>query len=150
MIALKQNLYNQCVEYVEQRILTADNAIKSARESANDDTKSSAGDKYETGRAMMQQEIDNNTLQLIEARKLKQILELIQPDKETENVQLGSLVITNKGNFYIAISAGQLATDENIYFAISSASPIGAKLMTQKAGAKFNFNGKDFCILNVY
>ena len=150
MVTLKQQLYNQCLAYVEQRISTADNAIKSARESANNDTKSSAGDKYETGRAMMQQEIDNNTRQLNEAKKLKMVLDQIQPDKETDSVQLGSLVITNKGNFYISISAGQLATDENIYFAISSASPIGAKLMRLKAGAEFNFNGKDFSIINVY
>lgn len=150
MITLKQKLYNQCFAFVEQRILIYQNAINSARESANDDTKSSAGDKYETGRAMMQQEIDNNHKQLNEAKQLKQVLDQIQPDKATDSVQLGSLVITNKGNFYIAISAGQLATDEDIYFAISSASPIGAKLMRQKAGAVFNFNGKDFNVLNVY
>ncbi len=149
MANVKKELYNQCLAYVEQRIHTAENAIKAARESANDDTKSSAGDKYETGREMMQQEIDRNTTQLREAQKLKQILELVDSEKATEIVQNGSLVFTNHGIFYIAISCGQLSIEGENYFAISSASPIGAKLMRQKTGAGFDFNGKEFKISNI-
>ena len=149
MKTVKQQLYEKCLEYVNVRIVTSENAIKSARESANNDTKSSAGDKYETGRAMMQQEIDNNQMQLNEARKLKAVLDHINPDKQTDTVQNGSLVKTNKGNFYIAISAGQLNIDETLYFAISSASPIGSKLLRLQAGSDLNFNGKDFKLLEV-
>ena len=150
MKEIKIELYKSCLDFVNQRIETTDNAIKSARESANDDTKSSAGDKYETGRAMMQQEIDNNQLQLNEARKLKIILDQIDPEKQFDAVQLGSLVITNKGNFYISVSAGQLKVDGVIYFAISSISPIGAKLLRLQVNSEFNFNGKDFKILEIH
>ena len=147
---IKENLYNQCLAYVDQRIHTAENAIKSARESANDDTKSSAGDKYETGRAMMQQEIDNNLLQLNEAKRLRAVLVQIIPEKEVDTVHIGSLVITNKGNFYISVSAGQLKVNDVIYFAVSSISPIGAKLMRLQVGSEFNFNGKEFKINEVH
>ena len=67
---IKSQLYNFCMEYAEERISTANEAIKAARDSSNDDTKSSAGDKYETGRAMMQQDIDRQTLQLGEAAEI--------------------------------------------------------------------------------
>lgn len=150
MKTIKTALYDLCLDYVNQRIETASNAIKSARESANDDTKSSAGDKYETGRAMMQQEIDNNQLQLNEAKKLKIVLDQINPEKEFNTVQIGSLVITNKGNFYISVSAGQLKVDGGIYFAISSISPIGTKLMRLQVGSELNFNGKDFKIIDIH
>ena len=60
MNGIKQELYKQCKNYVSNCIDTAQKAIDDAVESANDDTKSSAGDKYETGREMMQQEIDRN------------------------------------------------------------------------------------------
>ncbi len=149
MANIKRQLYNQCLAYIEQRIHTAENAIKAARESANDDTKSSAGDKYETGREMMQQEIGRNNTQLGETQKLKQILEFIHPEKVTEIVQNGSLVFTNYGIFYIAISCGQLSVEGKNYFAISSVSPIGTKLMRQKVGAGFDFNGKDFRIIAI-
>ena len=58
MTTIKQTLYNFCVTYINQRMATAQQAIHTAQASANEETKSSAGDKYETGRAMMQLEIE--------------------------------------------------------------------------------------------
>lgn len=146
MVRIKEELYNQCLQYVEECISTAQQAINAARESANDDTKSSAGDKYETGREMMQQEIDRNRKQLHEAKKLKVILEQIDPLKVTDTVQNGSLVMTNYGKFYVSISRGQMLLQDSNYFAISAASPIGLKLMKKQAGDEFDFNGKLFKI----
>lgn len=149
MAGIKERLHQTCVDYVEDRISTAQQAITAARESANDDTKSSAGDKYETGREMMQQEIDRNRKQLEESQKLKLVLERIEPDKSVDLVQNGALVTTNYGKFYISISMGQIVVDDNIYFAVSSVSPIGLKLMKQTEGYEFDFNGKKFRVVKV-
>lgn len=146
MADIKEVLHRMCMEYVGERIASAQQAIAAARESANDDTKSSAGDKYETGREMMQQEIDRNRRQLEESQKLKLVLEQIDPGKPTEIVQNGSLVTTNYGKFYISISRGQILVDGCNYFAVSSVSPIGLKLMRQCEGHEFDFNGKSFLI----
>jgi len=144
MSDIKTRLYNLCMEYADERIATATEAIKAARDSSTEDTKSSAGDKYETGRAMMQLDIDRQTLQLGEAQKLRTFLERMKPENSSETVQNGSLAFTNQGVFYLAISIGQVDLDNQKYFVISSASPIGAKLMQQKVGAKFSFNGKSY------
>ena len=149
MNRIKEDLYQQCIQYVEDYILAAKQAIEDATESANDDTKSSAGDKYETGREMMQQEIDRNRKQLDEATRMKNILLAIDPKQVSDTVQNGSLVITNMGKFYISISRGQLFADGNNYFAVSAISPIGAKLIRQKKGYEFNFNGKIFKIEDI-
>lgn len=137
------------MDYVDDRIASSQQAITAARESANDDTKSSAGDKYETGREMMQQEIDRNRKQLEESQKLRLVLEQIDPSKPTLIVQNGSLVSTNFGKFYISISRGQISVDDCHYFAVSSVSPIGVKLMKQTIGFEFDFNGKSFRIERV-
>lgn len=149
MADIKEKLYYACLEYVEDRIASAQQAITAARESANDDTKSSAGDKFETGREMMQQEIDRNRKQLEESQKLKLVLEKIDPLKPMEIIQNGALVSTNYGKFYISISRGQILIDGSIYFAVSSVSPIGLKLMKQKEGFEFDFNGKSFRVEKV-
>ncbi len=146
MIRIKEHLHKVCMEYLDERINSAQQAINAARESANDDTKSSAGDKYETTREMMQQEIDRNRRQLEETQKLKLLLQQIDPLKTTDTVQNGSLVDTNFGKFYISISRGQILFEGSNYFAISAVSPIGIKLMNQKQGAEFDFNGKSFKI----
>jgi transcription elongation GreA/GreB family factor len=149
MAGIKERLHQVCMDYVEDRIASARQAITAARESANDDTKSSAGDKYETGREMMQQEIDRNRKQLEESQKLKLILEQIDPAKSVDLTQNGALVTTNFGRFYISISRGQIMVDECIYFAVSSVSPIGLKLMKQTEGYEFDFNGKLFRVEKV-
>ena len=74
MTGIKDKLYKECLNYVQDCIDTAQLAIDAAIESSNDDTKSSAGDKYETGREMMQQEIDRNRKQMEEAKMQKLIL----------------------------------------------------------------------------
>ncbi len=149
MIKIKQQLFSLCQTYIAQRIATAQEAIQIAQNSANEETKSSAGDKYETGRAMMQLEIEKNIVQLGEAQKLKQVLDQINPEKETTRVQLGSLVITNHGNFYMAISAGQLRVDAETYFAIAPTSPIGIKLTGLSFNAEFPFNNRTYTIQRV-
>ena len=149
MIGIKEELFKQCMNYVQDCIDTAQQAIDDAIESANDDTKSSAGDKYETGREMMQQEIDRNRKQLEEAKRQKLSLEQIDHQKHYDSVQNGSLVITNFGKFYIAISRGQIQVEGVNFFAISAISPIGTKLMRQKTGYEFDFNGKTFKIEDI-
>ncbi len=124
-------------------------AIEDAQKASNDDTKSSAGDKYETGRAMMQQETDRNLTQLNEANKLKVSLNKISPNGVAGKAETGSVVITGSGNFYIAISAGVLTVNNEKYFAISPASPIGLKLMGLKACDEFKQNDKLYHIKQV-
>lgn len=135
-----------CETYVDQRINTIQQAIQQAQASANDETKSSAGDKYETGRAMMQLEIEKNTTQLQEALKLQKILTDTPTDDTDGVVKLGSIVYTNQGNFYIAISAGALTCEQESYFAISVASPIGQLLKGRKVDDQFAFNKKHYII----
>ncbi len=124
----------------------AQQAIDEAQQASKDDTKSSAGDKYETGRAMMQQETDRNMAQLNEANKLKVALNAINPTAVQTIIDTGSLVKTNNGNFYIAIGAGTLSVNGESYFAISPASPIGLKLKGLKVGDRFELNGKEYLI----
>ncbi len=127
----------------------AEDAFRAAEQASNDDTKSSAGDKYETGRAMMQQEKDRNTIQLNEASKLMVALNLIGTKNTSAIVETGSLVITDNGKFYLAISAGTLVVDGVSYFAVSPASPIGMKLKGLKVGDGFELNGKRYKVIQI-
>lgn len=149
MTSIKHQLYSHCLAYVEQRIAAAQEAIAIAQQSANEETKSSAGDKYETGRAMAQLEIEKNSQQLAESLRLKRTLEKIEVDQKTNTVVVGSLVRTNRGNFYVAISAGQFTIDKELYFAISPASPIGQKLLGLHVEQWFSFNKMDYLITHI-
>ena len=140
MLQIKQQLHNLCLAYIEQRIFTAQEALEMVNSSANEETKSSAGDKYETSREMIQQEIEKHSASLAEAVKQKQFLQQITTGKRYEKIQPGSLVITDKNNFYIAISAGALVFENKKYLAVSPSSPIAIKMIDQYTNATFAFN----------
>lgn len=148
-MSLKDNLQAACQAYVQQRIDAAQQAMQAAQESANNETKSSAGDKYETGRAMAQEERNRNAVQLQEALKLQAELARIDPEKPCDTVRPGALVHTSLGQFYLSISAGKLVVDGREYFAISSAAPIAAALNGKQAGEAAVFNGKKIQITEV-
>jgi predicted transcriptional regulator len=146
MTDIKEKLHALCVAYVQTRMQAAEQAIAGAQQSANNDTKSSAGDKYETGREMAQQETNRNLGQLNEANKLMVALNRISTKNTPAKAEPGSLVLTNNGNFYISISAGNLLLNGQNYFAVSPVSPIGLKLTGRLSGDEFILNGKTYQI----
>jgi transcription elongation GreA/GreB family factor len=148
-ISEKQHLFNLCQDYVTTRIEAGKAAIQALQASANEETKSSAGDKYETGRAMAQLEIEKYSAQLSALRKQQQLLETIVVNKEHSTAQPGSLVTTNHGIYFISISAGLFTINEEKVFCISASSPIGAQLLGLKAGGTFSFNQRNYKIEEV-
>ena len=143
---IKQELYNQCTVFVENRLQTIKNTISEIQESLLSETKSSAGDKHETGRAMLQLEREKAGQQLAEAQKVKEILSKIDVFKTSKNVCLGSLVFTSQANYFISISAGKFNIDNVDYFAISPNTPIGKLLVSKKIGDEIIFREKQFTI----
>ena len=133
---------------MQRSIDAAQLGITEARQAAQNDTKSSAGDKYETGREMAQQESNRNMAQLHAANKLKVLLDRV-PVIEASVIDNGSVVITDTGNFYLAIGAGSLQVDGDSYMAISLASPIGQKMKGLKPEDSFILNGKTYTIKQV-
>lgn len=146
---LKQELYKLCREYIVKKAGMLQNAIAEIQDAMNNESKSSAGDKYETAREMLEQDIDIHVVQLNELNKQKEILDRIDPNIRSGVVVPGSLVKTKNANYYITISAGALKLNGATYYAISSVSPIGAKLMGQKQGSKIVFNEKEILVEDV-
>lgn len=147
--SLKISLLAACRKYVDQRISNAQEAIAAASEAAADDTKSSAGDKFETTREMMQQELDRHHQLLVDAKRMEQTLATLDIRVTEGPVRAGSLVTTNRGIFFIAISLGQLPMDGQTYWIISPASPLGRCFIGAEAGQSVSFNGTDYTLTAV-
>lgn len=147
-MSLKEELYELCVDFVDSRLSTIQQTIESNKKALTSETKSSAGDKHETGRAMLQLEMEKAGQQLQDVQKMKETLVKINL-KETEVISLGSLVETNLGTYFISISAGQLLIENRTYFAISTSSPIGKLLLGKKEGQSLVWNGRKINIHSV-
>jgi transcription elongation GreA/GreB family factor len=146
---LKHKLHNACLSQLNNRLETLTIAIRQIQASANEETKSSAGDKYETGRAMAQLEIEKHNLQLEEVKRMKQDLTRIDPLHQSDVVITGSLVFTDRGNFYIAINAGEIDIDQKKFITISAAAPLAQKLIGLRTKSSFSLNAREFTILEI-
>ena len=149
MSSTKSALHALCHAFIEQRIGAARTAMQAAQESSSSETKSSAGDKYETGREMANAERDRNAAHMQQAQQLQAELVRISPDAACDTVRPGALVTTSLGRFYISISAGKLALDGPEIFAVSAAAPVAVALKGRRAGEEAAFNGKLVRVLAV-
>lgn len=146
---IKVRLLSKCQENIQNKIDLFENQLRSIQDSRNNETKSSAGDKFETGRAMMQIEEDKVGRQLQQAFEHLQILNNL-PTKTSTIIGPGSIVITDQRNYLIGISIGKVQVNEETYYCISKESPIGHALWGKKSGDQLAFNNKAETILNVF
>ena len=148
-MSLKEVLLNQCENFVNNRLQTIENTISSNQKGLQSETKSSAGDKHETGRAMLQLEMEKAGLQLAGIRQMKETLAKIDTSKESKTAHLGSIIKTNTAFYFLSISAGKLTLDNKFFYAVSVSSPIGKLLLGKKQNEEFYFNGKKNTIILV-
>lgn len=134
---------------LQSRIDECKAVILLLRESRDKESKSSAGDKYETGRAMAQIELDKLQQQLQNHLSLQAELLKIQPEIRTEKAGFGSLLNTSAGNYFISVGIGKIEVQEEVVYAISLASPIGQALKGTQHGDEIIFNGSSIQILSV-
>ncbi len=147
---IKKSLTRACVEHIEKRINTIKSQLDLIEESRNNETKSSVGDKYETGRAMMQMEEDKLHGQLRDALNTRQVIQSIDPEQIYKHVQHGSLVQTTAGIYFISIGLGKIEVEGERYFCISPDSPVGLILLNKSVGDAAEFRGTEIVIQAIY
>lgn len=146
---IKSKLINYCQNYLKDKLDIIQSELALAKESTKNESKSSAGDKHETGRAMAQLEQEKLSTQFIELEKQNQILTKINDEVINIKIGIGSIIETNIGIFFIAIPIGKVEIDNAEYFVISPYSPIG-KILIEAEGSKTVFNQKEIIILKNY
>ncbi|RCS26036.1 3-oxoacyl-ACP synthase [Polaribacter sp. WD7] len=139
---IKEILYQKCKDFVDKRLQTVQEIISSNQKALQSETKSSAGDKHETGRAMLQLEMEKASQQLVGISQMQQILSKINITKTTKNAHLGSIIKTDKANYFLVISAGKLVAFDEEYYAISVSSPIGKLLLGKQKGDVLTLNAQ--------
>ena len=139
---IKQKLFSACKDFVAEKEQTIEGIITSYKNSLASETKSSAGDKHETGRAMLQLEMEKASQQLSEIHKMKATLERINIQKNAERATLGSIISTEKFNYFLGISVGKVVVDGTEYFLVSTNSPIGKQLLGIEKGVTIPLNNQ--------
>lgn len=147
---IKSQLYQEIVLRLEQNIQEAQLAYVQAKESRDSDTKSSAGDKYETGREMMQREMDKCSALIDQNRHSMQIIQHVPIHRTYESIDKGALIVTDRGSYYMLVGLGKIGLEQKDYFAISPESPIGSLFLGKKVGEYILLREQKITVQGIY
>ena len=128
---------------------TLEQQKKSLQKDLTSETKSSVGDKHETGRAMIQLEREKLGNQIREIELNYQRLNTIENVKTSNSISLGSIIFTDKANYYVAIAADSCEVNSKVFYCISSQSPIGKLLIGKKVNESIIFNNIESTIIEI-
>ena len=145
----KEDLIQHCWKHFELKFKTVQDQMKTLQDSLTSETKSSAGDKHETGRAMVQLEQEKLSRQLLELEKTRSTLLRIDNNKKSDKISLGSLVRADSANYFVAVSSEVFKQKDITVFCISTGSPIAQLLLGKSKGEQIVFNGSTITILEV-
>ena len=135
---------------IQMRMGLADQAMKQAQEAANSEEKSSAGDKYETSRAMNQIERDNYAHQLSVAVQDMNLLQTIDADKLYEQADNGAVICSEDTIYFIASGIGIMPFDGEKVIVLSPKAPLAQMLRGRSKGDQVSLNGKDLTIKDIF
>ncbi|MEO5893633.1 MAG: hypothetical protein ABIQ31_25490 [Ferruginibacter sp.] len=147
---LKKRLLDKCVQLIEARIASAAEAIANAQAAANAEEKSSAGDKYETSRAMSHLEKDMHSRQLAVNREELAALLSINFSRKYSSVAAGSFVSCAHCSFFIAAGLGKMTFEGEDVYVISPVAPLAKLLLKKEAGDIIKFNKTDLVINSIF
>jgi hypothetical protein len=135
---------------LKSKITELERVINEVQQSANQESKSSMGDKYETGRAMAQNEVFMLQTQLASLKQDFETIYTIDFGINIDKVIQGSLVETSTGWFLLSIGLGKISVDGKSLFCISINSPLGQVLKGKAAGEAYVMNGRNSTIKNIF
>lgn len=142
----KEAVFEKLLALQSSKLQALGKEIITNRENLSSATKSSAGDKHETGRAMLQLEQEKLGRSYAEAEKLMQLLLRVPFEKSYDQIKVGSLFATQKGLFLLAASFGKMVYEQQEIFVLGPAAPMSQVVLGKSRGDEIEFRGERICI----
>jgi hypothetical protein len=136
------DLYNEKLGVLQARMAETRIALES-------ESKSSAGDKHETGRAMIQLEQEKLGAQVVQLEKEISDLGRLNIQGPFNEIRLGALVRTSAMSVFLGPGLGPMHYKDQMIACISRSAPLAQSLLGKKLNDKAEFNGKEFHILSI-
>lgn len=129
----KENFLTELEKSLSNKNQVLQSEIEQLRLDISSDSKSTAGDKHETSRAMAQLEMEKLGNQLLDYQKQIQWLRQLE-NVSSEIVRIGSLVQLSNGWYFVGLGIGKFQFENQSVFCLSVQSPLGAQLLQKKVG----------------
>lgn len=134
---------------IQEQIAAAQAMVKEAFDAVADDTKSTAGDKHETSRAMAQIEQEKAGKQLMKIQTIQSLVQSISLELVNE-VSVGAVVYTEDNCYFIAQALGKISCEDDTIFCVSPSAPIVQAMLGLKKNDQFTFNNEVVTLVNIF
>lgn len=145
---LKSKIIEHCTDIFQRKLLIINEELKHLSEAIAEDTKSSAGDKYETSREMANLEKEKLHAQALGFKNSLASLSSL-PQSLSAKVDIGSLIQTNKEWIHLSISLGQLEVGSEKVLVISPLAPLAKLIMGKEKGETVTFRDINYQIVSI-
>ena len=146
---IKRQVHARALEQVVSKIAELELGLEAVQKRANSQQKSSAGDKHETTRAMAHLEQERYAQMLREAFALQRQLLAVDAEEAHSEAELGALLVTTIGCFYIAAGIGETDGEPSCWV-MSPSAPLAEELEGLEVGERFQFRRQWAEILEIY
>lgn len=143
----KTELKEACLNVLKKKIQVLQAAIDEAQSASNQETKSTAGDKHDTAKAHAQNETERLGMQMNQMLQMLESCKRLSVEPHSK-IQVGSLVKTNLGNFYLSVALGKMQLNEYEFFAISLNAPVGQMLFGKVPGSSLVLPNGGKCVVD--
>lgn len=123
----KIEVINQASIILNQKIERLSLALNNLQDAVENETKSSAGDKFETSMEMLKQEQQKIEHQVGLTKLMIQQLHTIKPLVQSE-VAIGALVFVNNMWLFLSVALGKIEVQNQVVHCISMQSPLAMAL----------------------
>jgi hypothetical protein len=145
----KNSVYAHCLQMLDLQNERLQLAVERTRDALNSETKNTAGDKHETGRAMIQLEQEKLAQQLEGLNKSRQLLKSLPVHITFDVIEAGALAKTSMGYFFIAVGIGkEIVEDEEVYV-VAPTAPMAQAMLGKRKGESIKFNKQTILIEEV-
>jgi len=149
MTTKKQQILIRCIQIQQQKVDKLSSMVDTLNDSAINSDKCVVGDKHHTFRAQTQNEQELYVKQLNLAINELNTLQLISKEKRFNRGELGALLKTTNGIYFLATSIGIENIDNEDVMILSPISPIGNLLLNKNKGDKIIFRGNEILIIDI-
>lgn len=146
----RKEVKQKAVDYLNNQIQIIQKHIADLATDVQNDAKSSAGDKHETGLAMMHLEQEKLNAKLSELINMLQQAQKLPEEKQMDKVTLGSVIKTDKAIFYVSVAIPTLKVQNQTVICISPVAPLMQVLQNGKQGDEIVFNKISYQIQQIF
>jgi len=145
----KSDIRKEAIRVIDLKLKELQDELQELQDGLGSNAKSSAGDKHETGRAMLHLEQERMGKQIEPLRRMRSTLEQLDTASLDSKARMGSLINTDSGTYYLSVGLGQLEYHDETIFCLSPITPLGKLLVGTISGQEIEHIGKVIRILQV-